>query len=93
MSDRAKALIDRMTNDEAFRKRVLKAGDQNAQKAVLEDAGFGDVSPEDIQAAMPSDVELSDEELEAVAGGRTVEWVGAGAGVVGASVAAGAAAA
>jgi len=89
----AQALIKRMTEDEGFRKKVLKAGDPQAQKAVLAAEGFGNVSPSDVQAAMPKNAELSDAELEAVAGGRAVEWVGATAAVVGAGAAAAGAAA
>jgi predicted ribosomally synthesized peptide with nif11-like leader len=82
-NDNARALIDRMTSDEAFRNRVTGASDLNAKKAILADAGYGDVTPEQVQAAGAGfGVELSDAELEAVAGGRAVEWALVGATVV-----------
>jgi len=91
-TNNARQLLDRMASDEDFRTRVEGAPTLDAKKAIITEAGFGDVRPEDVAAAgVNFGHELSDAELEAVAGGRTVEWVAATAAVVGA--AAGAAAA
>jgi predicted ribosomally synthesized peptide with nif11-like leader len=84
-------LIRKMTTDPDFRRRVETAPTPEAKKALIEAAGFTDITPEDVRAAAAAQgTELSEAELEAVAGGRVVEWVGATAAVVGAAAAAGA---
>lgn len=94
-ADKARELIQKMTQDAAFRSQVENASTPEAKKAILASHGFGGVTPKDIQAAAPeaAGAELSDAELEAVAGGRLVEWVGATAGTVAAAVGGAAAAA
>jgi predicted ribosomally synthesized peptide with nif11-like leader len=79
----ARQLLDRMSTDEEFRNSVTSAPTVEAKKEILTEAGFGDVTPIDVEAAGANfGHELSDAELEAVAGGRTVDWVMAGALVV-----------
>lgn len=79
----ARQLIDRISTDEEFRSRVTNASTMEAKKAVITEAGFGDVTPLEVEAAGANfGQELSDAELEAVAGGRAVEWALVGATVV-----------
>jgi len=79
----ARSLLDRMISDEDFRTKVTTASSEEAKKAIITAAGYGDVTPADVAAAgMNFGSELSDAELEAVAGGRAVEWVTATATVV-----------
>jgi predicted ribosomally synthesized peptide with nif11-like leader len=86
---RATDLIQKMSSDVEFRKKVLAAPTPEDKKVIIEAAGFGGISPEDVhQAAAAQGVELSEAELEAVAGGRAVEWVAATAAVGGAAAAA-----
>ncbi|HWK89564.1 MAG TPA: Nif11-like leader peptide family RiPP precursor [Longimicrobium sp.] len=82
-NNNARKLLDRMASDDAFRTQVTNAPDVDAKKAIISAAGFGDVTPVDVAAAGANyGHELSDAELEAVAGGRTVEWALVGATVV-----------
>jgi predicted ribosomally synthesized peptide with nif11-like leader len=80
----AKALIERMSTDVDFRAKVAAAPTPEAKRAILDEAGYGGVDEADVRGAAPELKELSDAELEAVAGGRTVEWVSATATVTGA---------
>jgi predicted ribosomally synthesized peptide with nif11-like leader len=87
--NKAQELIKKMATDAAFRSSIESAGSPEAKKAILTAAGFGDVTKADVEAAgKAAGAELTDAELEAVAGGRVVEWVGATAAVVGAGAAA-----
>jgi len=84
-------LIKKMSVDSDFRRSVEAAPTPDAKKALIEAAGFTGITPEQVRAAGTAQgTELSEAELEAVAGGRLVEWVGATAAVVGAAAAAGA---
>jgi predicted ribosomally synthesized peptide with nif11-like leader len=88
-------LVSRMAKDADFRNSVISAPTREDKKAILESAGYGDVTQDELQSFGPSAAtELSDAELEAVAGGRVVEWVSAVSTVVAAAsaVVAGAAA-
>ena len=71
MSDQSVlAYAERIKNDEAFRLSLGAAPDGAARRAIAQEAGY-DVSPEDIpaiKAALGLD-EISDEDLERVAGG------------------------
>jgi predicted ribosomally synthesized peptide with nif11-like leader len=92
MAKTAEDLIKKMMSDSDFRKKVEGAPTKEAKKALIEEAGFGGITPEAIKAAsVAQGTELTEAELEAVAGGRVVEWVGATAAVVGAAAAAAAA--
>ena len=76
--ERAQELLRKFSEDKEFRVKIRDAGSQEGMKQVLTEAGFGDVSPQHVQAAAGTQGgELSDAELEAVAGGSTVEWAGA----------------
>ena len=71
----ARTLLDRMAADADFRTRVESAPDQDAKKAILTEAGFGEVTPGEVEAAGKDfSPDLSDAELEAVVGGSKLEW-------------------
>ena len=75
-------LINKMATDVEFRKKVETAPTLEAKKALIEGAGFHGITPESVRAAaVAQGTELSEAELEAVAGGRVVEWVAATAAV------------
>jgi predicted ribosomally synthesized peptide with nif11-like leader len=84
-------LVKKMSTDAEFRQKVEAAPTKEAKKALIEAAGFTGITPEAVrEAGAAQGAELSEAELEAAAGGRVVEWVGATAAVVGAAAAAGA---
>jgi predicted ribosomally synthesized peptide with nif11-like leader len=88
-ASKAQELIQKMTTDVEFRKQVETATSSEAKKAILAAHGFSGITAENIrEAAAAQGTELTDAELEAVAGGRVVEWVGATAACVGAAAAA-----
>jgi predicted ribosomally synthesized peptide with nif11-like leader len=68
----ARAYVERVTSDEAFRNQVAAAPDPEARRQLVEAAGF-DVEPADqetIRAALgEGSMELTDEELAGVSGG------------------------
>jgi len=61
----AKAYIERMKNDENFKKKVTELKDSETRKVFVVSEGF-DFSVEDIKQAS---CELSEEELEKLSGG------------------------
>ena len=66
--DQAKAFVERMKSDSAFRAQVMAEEDVEARLALIHAEGF-DCSAEEIGALQ----ELGDAELDAVAGGG---WCG-----------------
>ena len=89
VSKNAAGLIQKMLSDADFRKTVESAPTREARKSILAAHGFAAITPEDIrEAAAAQGAELTDAQLEAVAGGRLVEWVAATATVIGAAAAA-----
>jgi predicted ribosomally synthesized peptide with nif11-like leader len=62
--DQARAFVERMKSDEAFRAKVMAEEDVEARLALIHAEGF-DCSVEEIAALQ----ELDDAELDAVAGG------------------------
>jgi predicted ribosomally synthesized peptide with nif11-like leader len=69
--DSAKAFIERMKTDEEFKNRVIQAETAEARKAIVEEEGF-DFTKKEINSVTS---QLSDEELDALAGGWTC-WIG-----------------
>ena len=63
--DSAKAFIEKMKSDEAFRNRVLSIEDVAGRLALISSEGFDCTEAEIKQVSQ----ELSDDQLEAVAGG------------------------
>ncbi len=66
----AKKFLERMATDNDFRAKVEAAQDPLAKKALVKAAGY-DFDVADISAVLPESMggELSDQELEGVAGG------------------------
>jgi predicted ribosomally synthesized peptide with nif11-like leader len=60
-----KAFMDRMDSDKEFAKKLFACKDADAQRAFVQDAGYSFTREEFNQL-----VELSDEQLEMVAGGH-----------------------
>lgn len=78
-----RALLDRAESDEAFRERVLGLSSPEEKREAIREAGF-DVDDSDL-ATMRSmtGTELSDDDLEKVAGGGSVTSISVGASVGG----------
>ena len=84
----AKAFVGKFNADEAFRKSLDDAADDAAKQKIAVDAGF-DFTKDDLKAVTSEKKgELSEAELESVAGGASAVWAGVGAGGVGAAAAA-----
>jgi predicted ribosomally synthesized peptide with nif11-like leader len=60
----AKAFLDRMNSDKEFAKKIFECKSEDAQKAIIQDAGYSFTRAEISQL-----VEIDDEQLESVAGG------------------------
>jgi predicted ribosomally synthesized peptide with nif11-like leader len=79
-----KALFERVSSDEAFKSRLEAAATPEDKRRIVAEAGF-DVSPEDLPSLrdLAGVEELSDEDLEKVAGGTgTNTGAGSAIGVV-----------
>jgi predicted ribosomally synthesized peptide with nif11-like leader len=73
---RAQELIEKASADPKFRQALAGAASPEAKSKVIAEYGFGDVTKADLEAASHNgSVELSDAELETVAGGSTAGWV------------------
>ena len=70
----ARALLERVKSDEEFRKELDAAPTPEERSRIVKDAGF-DVSDDDVKRTR---TELSDEDLEKVAGGDVGYdvWIG-----------------
>ena len=90
-TQRAKEFIESVAKNPEFRQQLEQAQSLEERRAIINAAGYADVSKDDIleAAKSPNGVqqltnseveaigELSDEELEAVAGGETTLWLSA----------------
>ncbi len=90
----AKAFLEKFGKDEGFRAQVEGAANDEDRRALVKAAGY-EFTAEEMKTALGDKEmkaavghELSEEELAGVSGGGAAEWVGAGAGVVAAIVAA-----
>lgn len=96
----AKTFMKKLTSDADFRAQVEAAKTEDDRKNVVKAAGF-DFTMEELKSAVPanfhksidSKAELSEADLEKVAGGKSASWVGTTASAAGAGIAAAAAAA
>jgi predicted ribosomally synthesized peptide with nif11-like leader len=79
MPTRAQEFLKTIAADATLRQNLENAPTPEARRHVIDVAGFTDVSKEDIAATLKKHDEiigdLSDAELEAVAGGETSEWI------------------
>ena len=70
--DSAKVFIEKMKSDEAFRNRVMTIKGVDERRQFMSSEGFDFTQDEHMQVSQ----ELSDEQLDAVAGGQTIdEWL------------------
>jgi predicted ribosomally synthesized peptide with nif11-like leader len=85
-TQRAKEFFKLVNSDVILRQKLENAPSQEERRTIINAAGYSDVSKEDLQEALtersdlsPAQVaavgELSDAELEAVAGGATTAWL------------------
>lgn len=65
---RAQELARAVSSDETLRSRLMSATTPDEKKKTLADAGFGDVSKEDVEAARSQSGELSEDELGKASG-------------------------
>jgi predicted ribosomally synthesized peptide with nif11-like leader len=82
----AKDFLKRMSTDDAFRAKIEKAQTDADRKKIVKGEGY-DFTKEELKSAGKS-AELSEKELETVAGGSSAAWVAVAIGGVGAAAAA-----
>ena len=68
--EQLKAFLEKVQGDTSLQEKLKAAADANAVAAIAKEAGFS-ISADDINKTQS---ELSDEELEGVAGGRSDGW-------------------
>ncbi len=86
----AKDFCKKISDDKSLASSLESAADDDARRKIAAGAGF-DFTREDMREALSegSSKQLSDDDLDTVAGGSTGSWVSGGVGVgVGASAAA-----
>jgi len=76
----AKNFLKKLTSDEEFKKSIENAASDEDRQKVVKDAGF-EFTKAEIKEVVGSNSELSDADLEKVAGGSALEWAAAGAGI------------
>jgi len=82
----AKAFLAKFNSDSDFRAKLEGAGDAAATQAIVKEAGF-EFSKAELKECAAASSELSDADLEKVAGGNTAEWGSVVVGAVSAVVA------
>ena len=87
--ENAKKFLKEFRGNAEFRSSIEGAADDETRQQLARDAGY-DFTREEVTEVMGTDGKISDADLEAVAGGSSAAWIGAGAAVVGAAAAAGA---
>ena len=68
--EQLKAFLEKVQGDTSLQEKLKAAADANAVSAIAKEAGFS-ISADDITKAQS---EISDEELEGVAGGFVIKW-------------------
>ena len=66
--EQLKAFLEKAKADTSLQEKLNEAADADAVVEIAKEAGFS-ITAEDIQSMQSATVELSDEELEAAAGG------------------------
>ena len=81
---KVKQFLTRVSHDVEFRQRLENTQDLGERRRILEAEGFGGVTKEDVEQQLTASggAELSDAELETVAGGRTASWVSVATAVI-----------
>ena len=73
--EQLKAFLEKVKADTSLQEKLKAAADANAVSAIAKEAGFS-ISADDLTNAQSELSELSDQELEGVAGGtRDREWL------------------
>ncbi len=80
--DDAKKFVDLVYSDKKLRDRMKVSKTDEERKKISDDLGLSFVK-EDLEKAFSAKTELSDEDLDTVAGGSSAVWVGIGVGVAG----------
>ena len=73
--EQLKAFLEKVKSDTSLQEKLKAASDAGAVVAIAKDAGFA-ITAEEIQSMQSATMELSDEELEVVAGGLNAACVG-----------------
>ena len=71
--EQLKAFLEKVKGDTTLQEKLKAAGSNEAALKIAKDAGFA-ITAEDIQSMQSQSGELSDEELEGAAGGRSWTW-------------------
>jgi predicted ribosomally synthesized peptide with nif11-like leader len=85
-TESAKAFIQKMASDESFRTKIEKAANDAERQKAVKAAGF-DFTKNELKSVIPGTSgqgELSEKDLEAVAGGSSAAWVAVAVGTGGA---------
>ena len=75
--EQLKAFIEKVKADTSLQEKLKAAADANAVTAIAKEAGFS-ISADDLTKLTKAQSELSDEELEGVAGGYCGQTLGRG---------------
>jgi len=75
----AKEFLNEFQGNADFRSSFENAGDDEARRQLAHDAGY-DFTKEEVSNAMRADAKISDDDLEAVAGGKSAAWIAVGIG-------------
>ncbi len=78
----AKKFVDLVYSDKGLREKMKVSKTDEERKKISDDLGLSFVK-EDLEKAFSAKTELSDEDLDAVAGGGSAVWVGLISGIVG----------
>jgi predicted ribosomally synthesized peptide with nif11-like leader len=84
----AKELLKKVGSDKKFAKRLESAKTPADKKKILEANGFGNVTESDMKAYMSKSEGGTLDENDLATSQKVVDWVGAGAAIVGAAAAA-----
>lgn len=81
--ENAKKMLENLKTDKDLQEQV-KAADNEGKKKIAEDMGLT-FSLDEMNEAIKLDSELTDDDLDTVAGGASATWVGVGVGGVAAA--------